>query len=151
MVLSLSSVDPKLGGGATFIGDKGRITIFREGTSATRWGWTRTRSRPTRSRVYQSDNHMENFFACVVSRKDPIMPVENGHSVATLCHLGNIARRLGRRLKWDPEKEIFPGDDEANQYHRLPETQGVRTAGGGVSVLDREEGDVGERDPDLSG
>jgi len=44
------------------------------------------------------------------------MNVEAGHRVATLCHLGNIARRLGRRLKWDPEKETFPGDDEANQY-----------------------------------
>jgi hypothetical protein len=40
--------------------------------------------------------------------------------VATLCHLGNIARRLGRRLKWDPEKEIFPGDDEANQCVDVP-------------------------------
>jgi hypothetical protein len=48
------------------------------------------------------------------------MPVEAGHSVATLCHLGNIARWLGRRLKWDPEKEIFPGDDEANQYVDVP-------------------------------
>lgn len=63
---------------------------------------------------------MENFFACVESGKDPVMPVEAGHSVATLCHLGNIARRLGRRLKWDPEKEIFPGDDEANQHLDTP-------------------------------
>jgi len=55
---------------------------------------------------------MENFFACVSARKDPIMSVEAGHSVATLCHLGNIARRLGRRLHWDPAREIFPGDDE---------------------------------------
>ena len=44
------------------------------------------------------------------------MKIENAHSVATLCHLGNIARRLGRRLKWNPEKEIFPGDEEANDY-----------------------------------
>ena len=45
---------------------------------------------------------------------------EAGHSVATLCHLGNIARRLGRPLKWDSQKEIFPGDDEANQYVDVP-------------------------------
>jgi hypothetical protein len=63
---------------------------------------------------------MENFFACVASREDPIMPVEAGHSVATLCHLGNIARWLGRRLEWDPEQEVFPGDDEANQYLDTP-------------------------------
>ena len=53
------------------------------------------------------------------------MCVEAGHSVATLCHLGNIARRLGRRLKWDPEKEIFPGDDEANQYVDCPNGRGM--------------------------
>ena len=94
------------------------------GTSAIRWGWTRTRCPPDATRVYQSDNHMENFYACVTSRKDPIMNIEAGHSVATLCHLGNIARRLGRRLKWDPEREIFPGDDEANRYIDCPKRKG---------------------------
>ena len=44
--------------------------------------------------------------------------------MATLCHLGNIARRLGRRLKWDPVKEIFPGDDEANGYIDVPKRKG---------------------------
>ena len=75
-------------------------------------------------RVYESDNHMQNFYDCVRSRKDPIMNVENGHRVATLCHLGNIARWLGRPLKWDPEKEDFPGDDEANQYLDVPKRKG---------------------------
>ncbi|MDD4267477.1 MAG: Gfo/Idh/MocA family oxidoreductase [Pirellulales bacterium] len=116
VVLSLSSVDPKLGGGATFIGEKGRITIFREGYECDPAGLDEDPLPAGAARVYESDNHMENFFACVASRKDPIMPVEAGHSVATLCHLGNIARWLGRRLKWDPEKEVFPGDDEANGY-----------------------------------
>ena len=134
VVLTLSSIDPKLGGGATFIGDKGRITIFREGYECDPVGLDEDPLPPDATRVYQSDNHMENFFACVASRKDPIMNVEAGHSVATLCHLGNIARRLGRRLKWDPEKEIFPGDDEANQYHRLSETQRLRIARAGVAV-----------------
>jgi hypothetical protein len=44
--------------------------------------------------------------------------------VATLCHLGNIARWLGRPLKWDPEKEVFPGDDEANTYVDVPKRKG---------------------------
>lgn len=124
VVLKLSSVDPKLGGGATFIGDKGRITIFREGYECDPPGLDQDPLPPDATRVYASDNHMENFFACVASRKDPIMNVEAGHSVATLCHLGNIARRLGRRIKWDPEKEIFPGDDEANQYIDCPKRKG---------------------------
>lgn len=122
--LILSSIDPKLGGGATFIGDKGRITIFREGYECDPKGLDEDPLPSGAVRVYHSDNHMENFFACVVSRNDPIMTVEAGHSVATLCHLGNIARRLGRRLRWDPEREIFPGDDEANQYLDCPKRKG---------------------------
>ena len=116
VVLSLSSRDPKLGGGATFIGDKGKITIFREGYECEPAGLDEDPLPPDAIRVYASDNHMENFFQCVASREDPIMKIENGHAVATLCHLGNIARRLGRRLKWDPEKETFPGDEEANTH-----------------------------------
>ncbi|MDZ7619784.1 MAG: Gfo/Idh/MocA family oxidoreductase [Patescibacteria group bacterium] len=114
--LILGSVDPKLGGGAMFIGDKGRITIFRDGYECDPVGLDEDPLPSDAERVYESDNHMENFFDCVVSGKDPIMTVEAGHSVAALCHLGNIARRLGRHLKWDPEKEVFPGDDEANKY-----------------------------------
>ena len=124
VVLELSSIDPKLGGGATFIGEKGRITIFREGYECDPEGLDEDPLPADAIRVYHSDNHMENFFDCVASRKDPIMNVENGHRVATLCHLGNIARWLGRRLKWDAEKEIFPGDDEANKYLDCPKRKG---------------------------
>ena len=55
-----------------------------------------------------------NFLDCVKSRKDPYFPAEIGHRCATLCHMGNISMQLGRKLKWDPEKEAFDGDDEAN-------------------------------------
>lgn len=57
---------------------------------------------------------MRNFIDCVKSRKDPVEPVEAGHRTASLCHLGNIAMRLKRRLQWNPEKEHFIGDNEAN-------------------------------------
>ena len=124
VVLSLRSIDPKLGGGATFIGEKGKITVFREGYECDPADLDKDPLPPNATRVYQSDNHMDDFFACVVSRKDPIMPVEAGHSVATLCHLGNIARRLGRRLRWDPLQEVFPGDDEANQHLDIPRRNG---------------------------
>mgnify|MGYP001107425859 FL=1 len=124
MVLALSSIDPKLGGGATFIGDRGRITIFREGYECDPPELDKDPLPSGAVRVYESDDHMKNFFQCVVSRKDPIMTIEAGHSVATLCHLGNIARWLGRRLRWDPVKEVFPGDDEANAYLDIPRRKG---------------------------
>ncbi len=123
-MLTLSSIDPKLGGGATFIGEKGKITIFREGYECDPVGLDQDPLPPNATRVYASDNHMEDFYSCVASRKDPIMSVEAGHSVATLCHLGNIARRLGRRIQWDPAKEIFPGDDEANRQIDCPKRKG---------------------------
>jgi len=55
-----------------------------------------------------------NFLDCVKSRTDPYFPVDIGHRVSTVCHLANHAIQLKRKLRWDPEKEIFPGDQEAN-------------------------------------
>ncbi len=55
-----------------------------------------------------------DFLLCVKSRKDPYFPVDIGHRVSSVCHLGNIAIRLGRKLKWDPEKESFQGDAAAD-------------------------------------
>ncbi len=56
----------------------------------------------------------DDFLQCVKSRKDPYFPVEIGHRVCTVCHLANIAIRVGRPLRWDPAKEEFIGDEAAN-------------------------------------
>jgi hypothetical protein len=66
------------------------------------------------------NDHFQNWFDCIKSGGRPIADVEIGHRSATVCHLVNIARWLGRRLQWDPEKEIFPGDEEANRYLDRP-------------------------------
>ena len=116
VVLTLNGTDKRLGGGAKFIGDKGEITIYRGGYECHPKGLDQDPLPADAIRLVESDNHMQNFFDCVRSRDEPIMNVENGHRVATLCHLGNIARWLGRPLKWDSTEEEFPGDDEANQY-----------------------------------
>lgn len=65
-------------------------------------------------RLYASDHHMDNFLACAKQRKAPICDAETGHRSASMCHLGAISMRLGRRLRWDPAAEKFKGDDEAN-------------------------------------
>jgi hypothetical protein len=46
-------------------------------------------------------------------RKAPICDVAIGHRSATVCHLGNIAVRVGRKIAWDPAKEQVVGDSEA--------------------------------------
>lgn len=61
-----------------------------------------------------------DFLDCCKSRKDPYFPVDIGHRVATVCHLANIAVKLGRKLKWDPQAEVFSGDDEANRFLARP-------------------------------
>ncbi len=58
--------------------------------------------------------HQRDFLDCVRSRKTPIAPPEVAHRSTTVCHIGNICLRLGRALEWDPAKERFVGDDEAN-------------------------------------
>ncbi len=60
-------------------------------------------------------SHMENFFAWVWSRnRATLSDIESQHRSATVCHLGNIAVRLGRKLKWDRAAERFVGDSEAD-------------------------------------
>jgi predicted dehydrogenase len=55
----------------------------------------------------------DDFLQCVRSRKDPYFPVDIGHRISTVCHLANLAIKLGRKLKWDPVAERFTGDAEA--------------------------------------
>jgi predicted dehydrogenase len=67
-------------------------------------------------RLYVSNDHMGNFLECVKSRKETICPAEVGHRSASMCHLGAIAVRLDRKLQWDPEKEEFTNDSEAQKW-----------------------------------
>jgi hypothetical protein len=69
-------------------------------------------------RLYVSSDHMGNLFDCARSRKNPICDVEVGHRSACISHLGAIALRTGLKLKWDPEAELFVGENakEGNAY-----------------------------------
>jgi myo-inositol 2-dehydrogenase / D-chiro-inositol 1-dehydrogenase len=71
-------------------------------------------------------NHMGNFFDCVKTRNTPISDVVSQHQSANTCHIGNIAMRLGRPLKWDAQAEQFAGDDEANAHLRRPQREGYQ-------------------------
>ncbi|MEX1042459.1 MAG: Gfo/Idh/MocA family oxidoreductase [Pirellulaceae bacterium] len=73
-------------------------------------------------------NHMGNFFDCVQARKTPVSDIESQHRSATVCHLGNIAMRVGRPLTWDPKSETFPGDDQANTHLSRAQRAGYEVA-----------------------
>ncbi len=117
-------------GGAIFIGDKGKIEIFRGRVTSNPAEIVEHPTQDDEIHLYESSNHMQNWLDCIRTRLKPIADVEAGHRSTTVAHLGNIARWLGRHLAWDPVKEIFPDDEEANAMldrkrrkpYELPET-----------------------------
>jgi myo-inositol 2-dehydrogenase / D-chiro-inositol 1-dehydrogenase len=64
--------------------------------------------------LYVSKEQHGNWLDCIKSRKDPISPVEIGHRACSVCLVTHIAMKLGRKLNWNPDKEIFINDNEAN-------------------------------------
>jgi predicted dehydrogenase len=60
--------------------------------------------------------HVRDFLDCVKSRRPPRSDLESAHRVAAACHLANLSLRLGRRLRWDSEREEVVGDREASGH-----------------------------------
>jgi hypothetical protein len=71
-----------------------------------------------------AQGHVQNWFDCIKTRRRPNADVEIGHRTATVCQLLVIAKQLGRRLNWNPEREEFVGDEEANRLLDRPRWRG---------------------------
>ena len=71
--------------------------------------------RPSEKHLYFAESHSGNFLECVRTRRKPICDADIAHRSASALLLGGIVKQLNRPLKWDPVKEEFPGDDEANR------------------------------------
>jgi len=65
-------------------------------------------------------NHYRNFIDCVKTRKTPNESVEIGHCITSVCHLGNIAMKLDRKIRWDAAKQTIVGDDQAAKMLERP-------------------------------
>lgn len=63
---------------------------------------------------------IRDFLNCIRTRTLTYAPVEEEHRTASVCHLGNISMRLGKKLEWDPVLEVFPTNDEANRLVSRP-------------------------------
>jgi len=105
--------------GVKFIGTDGWIWVNRDEISASDKQLLLTPLADNAVKLEASDDHMKNFFDCVRSRRDPVASVENGHRSACIGHLIIIAMQAGRKLAWNPEKEIFTGDGAAEANTRL--------------------------------
>lgn len=74
--------------------------------------------------LWQARWHMQNWLDCIRSRNQPVADVEIGHRSISVCHLANIARTIGRPLRWDPTREQFLDGDAANQLLDRPRRKG---------------------------
>ena len=107
--------------GAIFIGDRGKLVMHRARWSTEPETIAKEPLRDSDMRLYTSNNHFQNWIDCIKSREKPAADIEIGHRTCTICQIGGIARRLGRKLRWDPSKETFPDDAEANSYLERPQ------------------------------
>jgi predicted dehydrogenase len=76
---------------------------------------------PGEIHLYESREHHGNWLECVVSREQTIAPVEVAHRSCSACLLHHIAMKIDRKLSWDPVKELFVDDDEANRLLSRPQ------------------------------
>ncbi|HTE26312.1 Gfo/Idh/MocA family protein [Flavitalea sp.] len=98
-----------------FIGTEGQLDVQRTKLETSKPELATRVIGENEKRVYKSENHYRDFTNSIKSRKKPICDIETGHRSATVCNLGNIAFEAKRSLKWNPKKETFNNDKEANE------------------------------------
>ncbi|MDX1285584.1 MAG: Gfo/Idh/MocA family oxidoreductase, partial [Draconibacterium sp.] len=102
-------------GGVTFVGAEGKAWANRGNHSIEPDSLKDDVIGPNEIHLYKSENHFRNFIDCVISREEPIAPVEVAHRSITIAHLGNISMMLDKDLDWDPVLEKITNIPEANK------------------------------------
>jgi hypothetical protein len=108
------------GVGILFIGDEGWVLVERDFIDAEPKPLLTATIGPDEIRLPRSNNHRRNFIDSVKSRQQTICPVDSAVRSDTICHLDDIAIRLGRKLRWNPEKEQFINNEQANRMLSRP-------------------------------
>jgi hypothetical protein len=106
--------------GVIFLGGEGYLTVDANGFQVF-MGEKRERTQHVKyveDEPWSTQPHVENFLKAVRSRKrdDLHCDILEGHLSATMCHMANIAYRTGRALAFDPKREDFGADEEANRH-----------------------------------
>ena len=100
--------------GVRFKGELGNLDVSRGFLDSNPANIAKATLKADMPRVYNSTNHYQDWLDCIKSGKQPICDVETGHRSSSVCALANIAYWMKRPLDWDPKKEQFKKDDEAN-------------------------------------
>jgi predicted dehydrogenase len=108
--------------GILFEGTKGRIFVSRGKISGTpiEENWDEGQfTDEDLQRLFKekpAESHLNNFYRCIAEGGLPVSDVFSHVQAMNTCHLSAIAARLGRVIKWDPEKEEIVGDDQAAEF-----------------------------------
>jgi len=126
-------VDYELGsgpsGGGIFTGTDCKIEINRNKFTTNPPDFIKDGPDPAEAQSWEGSGwvarpHIQNWLDCIKTREKPNADVEIGHRSISVCHLVNIVRQIGRPLRFDPDTETFPGDEEANTYLDRPRRKG---------------------------
>jgi hypothetical protein len=108
--------------GLKVIGENGWINVHIHGCDLTASDpkLLEINLKPSDKTVGRSVGHHQDFYDAIRSRGTTVANAEIGHRTVSVCHITTIAMQLGRTLQWDPVKERFVGDEDANQYLTYP-------------------------------
>jgi hypothetical protein len=109
-VMTSEPFDEKKSKGVKFIGENGWIEVTRDFFNASDPKFNPPASAKIEGPYETRIPHQVNFIESIRSRKDPVAPVEIGHSSATVCNLGNIACNLKKTIYWDSPTQSFIND-----------------------------------------
>lgn len=102
----------------TFVGTKGWVAVSRGGISAEPASLLDIKIKPDEIHLLQDDHHYRDFLDCVLTRRTPVSDIDSAVQSDFMSHLGDIAIRTGRRIRWDPQRETIVGDDAAVRMMR---------------------------------
>ncbi len=116
-------------GGGVFTGADCKIEINRNKFVTNPPDFVKNPPEPAEADKWEGEGwiarpHIQNWLDCIKSRQLPAADVEIGHRSISVCHLANLARLLGRPLRWNPDAEQFIDDPEANTYLSRPRRKG---------------------------
>lgn len=108
------------GYGVRFIGTKGSMDVSRQYFDSKPDVIAKSTMQASDQKLYVSADHQQNWLDCIKNNNEPICDVETGHRTSSVCCIANIAYWLNRPLNWDPVREKFRKDKEANRLLKAP-------------------------------
>ena len=106
--------------GVRFEGSDGWVFVNRNGINANPKSLLSSVIGTNETHLYKSDDHVRNFLDCVRTRSQTVAPAEVAHRSIMIGHLGIIAIKTGRKLRWDPKEERFINDPDADRLLSRP-------------------------------